>query len=68
MNKKKAVGPNFFMRMILGAVGLSFCNQILKSMGIAVAVGINAVSLLTIGSLGTSGFALLYGIVLSEFL
>lgn len=68
MNCKRKAGPNFFIRMILGAVGIAFCNQMLKSEGIEATVGINQVSLLTIGSLGISGFTLLYGIVLSKFL
>lgn len=68
MNQNRKTGPNFVMRMVLGAVGIAFCNQILKSEGIEAVVGINPISLLTIGSLGISGFALLYGIILSKFL
>lgn len=68
MNPKRRTGPNFIMRMVLGAVGIAFCNQMLISEGIEAVVGINPISLLTIGSLGISGFALLYGIILSKFL
>ncbi len=68
MEKRGASGPNFFMRMILGAVGVAFCNQILESQGIGVAVGMNPMSLLTIGTLGISGFALLYAIIFLKFL
>lgn len=68
MGQKKVTGPNFFIRMMIGAMGISFCNQLLKSAGIDVVVGLNIVSLLTIGSLGISGFALLYAIIFSKFL
>lgn len=68
MEGKKTTGPNIFIRMMLGAVGISFCNQLLKTYGIDAVVGLNLVSLLTIGSLGTSGFTLLYAIVFSKFL
>ena len=38
------------------------------SQGIAISVGLNPVSLLTIGILGIGGFALLYGILACKFL
>ncbi|MDD6057135.1 MAG: pro-sigmaK processing inhibitor BofA family protein [Clostridiales bacterium] len=58
----------FFVRMILGAAGIFFMNYALEKQGILVSVGLNPISLLTTGSLGFSGFALLYLIVLSKFL
>lgn len=67
--KQKARGAAVFLtRAAVGAVGISVVNKLLAAQGIAVAVGINPVSALTIGTLGISGFALLYGIMLYRFL
>jgi len=55
---------NFVVRGILGLTTLYFCNGLLKMQGISIGVGINPISFLTIGSLGISGVALLYGILL----
>lgn len=59
---------NFLVRMVLGAVCIVFVNDILASQGISLSVGINPVSLLTTGTLGFGGVALLYGILLCGFL
>lgn len=59
---------NFLVRMALGIICIAFVNELLKSQGIALAVGINPVTLLTTGTLGFSGVALLYGILLCSFL
>jgi hypothetical protein len=58
----------FVLRCIAGIVGISVVNELLKSQGIAVSAGINPLSVLTIGSLGICGFALVYGILLYKFL
>lgn len=68
MKQKAKAAAVFFSRAAVGVVGISVVNKILAGQGIAVAVGINPVSALTIGSLGISGFALLYGIMLYRFL
>ena len=58
----------FILRSAGGAVGICVVNSILESQGIAVAAGINPVSILTIGTLGISGLALIYGILFYRFL
>ena len=69
MMKKKAERIlNFFVRMVVGLVCVYFLNSFLQANGVAVAVGINPLSAITLGSLGTGGFALLYGIAFCQFL
>ena len=58
----------FVVRMVLGTASILFLNDFLARQGIALAVGINPLSLLTTGSLGLSGVALLYGILACRFL
>ena len=53
---------NFLLRMVFGAIGIQIINAILISQNIAVFVGLNALTLLTVGGLGISGLGLLYGI------
>ncbi len=59
---------NFIVRTVLGAIGIIFTNDFLAAQGIAVAAGLNPVSLLTVGSLGLGGFAVLYGILFTQLL
>lgn len=68
MKQKAAALSAFVLRAFVGAVGICMMNSILASQGIEVAAGINPLSILTIGSLGISGFVLLYGILLYRFL
>lgn len=58
----------FFARMILGTFCIIYANDLLAAQGIPLAVGINPISLLTTGSLGFGGVALLYGILALKFL
>lgn len=51
---------NFILRLVFGASGIYFLNMILSSKGIQSGVGLNGVSLLTVGVLGIPGFLLLY--------
>ena len=53
---------NFLLRMVFGAIGIQIINAILISQNIGVFVGLNILTLLTVGSLGTGGLGLLYGI------
>ena len=55
-------------RIVLGGIGIIYANDFFTSQGIAISVGLNPVSLLTIGILGIGGFALLYGILACKFL
>lgn len=59
---------NFMIRIVLGGIGIIYANDFFTSQGIAISVGLNPVSLLTIGILGIGGFALLYGILACKFL
>lgn len=53
---------NFLLRMVFGAIGIQLINDLLLSQNISVFVGLNVLTLLTVGSLGISGLGLLYGI------
>lgn len=48
--------------MVYGAVGIQTLNILFAAMGVSVSVGLNFVSLLTVGALGFSGLGLLFGI------
>lgn len=68
LKRRSQLVLNFLVRVALGAVGIIFTNDFLVQQGISIAVGLNPVSLLTVGILGFGGFALLYAIVASNFL
>lgn len=68
MKQKARVVSVFVLRSFVGAAAICGMNEILKSQGIPVAAGVNPVSILTIGSLGISGFALIYGILFYRLL
>ncbi len=53
---------NFLLRMVFGAIGIQIVNAIFLSQNIAIFVGLNVWTLLTVGSLGISGLGLLFGI------
>ena len=59
---------NFCVRGFLGGIGIYMINSFFAEQGIALAVGLNPISLLTTGALGFSGLALLYVIVALDFL
>lgn len=62
MKKKMQFFLNFLLRTGVGAVVILWVNSILLKQGIAVSVGLNLWSLLTSGSLGIPGVALLFAI------
>lgn len=62
MKKKTQFFLNFLLRAGIGAVMILWVNSLLTGQGIAVSVGLNVWSLLTSGSLGIPGVALLYAI------
>lgn len=68
IGKKIQMLLNFMIRIVLGGIGIIYANDFFTSQGIAISVGLNPVSLLTIGILGIGGFALLYGILACKFL
>ncbi|MCI8582687.1 MAG: Pro-sigmaK processing inhibitor BofA [Dorea sp.] len=59
---------NFLVRALIGMALIFFVNEFLSSRGINAAVGLNAVTFLTSGTLGIPGVALLYGIVFYRIL
>ncbi|HCT89834.1 MAG TPA: Pro-sigmaK processing inhibitor BofA [Lachnospiraceae bacterium] len=60
--KQSYVAVNFFVRAILGFAMIFFINKFLASNDISLSVGLNPVTFVTSGVLGTPGVALLYGI------
>lgn len=59
---------NFLVRTVLGIMAIFLVNMLLAGAGIEGSVGINPISVLTVGSLGTGGLALLYGILFYDML
>lgn len=59
---------NMVLRMMMGTIGVYFVNSILVSQGMELGIGINAITLLTLGTLGLPGFLLLYGMVFYKLL
>ena len=53
---------NVLMRGILGGIAIYYINLGLSSLGFSSGVGLNAISVLTVGILGFPGFLVLYGI------
>lgn len=68
LRRKAELILNFLVRSVLGTMGIYLINMILGQLGVAVSVGINAISVLTVGTLGTGGIGLLYGIVFYNLL
>ena len=68
LKRRSQVVLNFLVRMVLGAICITFVNDLLASQGISLCVGLGPVSLLTSGTLGFGGVALLYAILACEFL
>ena len=65
--KRKFQGLLYFLlRMVAGAISFLWITSILAGQGMAVSVGLNAISLLTSGILGIPGVALLYAIVFTK--
>lgn len=66
--KKMAMVLNFCLRVVFGFIGIYFFNAGLNYFQVDALVGYNPTSLLTLGTLGFSGFFLLYGIAFGKFL
>ena len=58
----------FFSSDCLGVMAIYLLNMLLAKAGMEGAVGINPISVLTVGSLGTGGVALLFGILFYNML
>lgn len=59
---------SFLARMLVGMSSIYFINHFLEAGHIPLMVGWNLISLLTTGSLGFGGVALLYAIAACKFL
>ncbi len=68
LKRKAEIVLNFFVRTLLGLMAIYFINMLLAEIGIQGAVGMNPISALAVGSLGTGGLALLYGILFYNML
>ena len=62
LRKRAQIILNFLVRTVLGAIMILLVNDILQKQGFDIYVGLNPVTLLTSGTLGFPGVALLYGI------
>lgn len=68
LKQKAAIVLNILVRTVAGCVCMILMNDFLQKQGIPISAGLNPLNLLTIGSLGTSGFALIYGILFYSLL
>ena len=62
------IAVNFLIRAIVGLAIIFFVNEYLDGQGILSGVGMNPVTVLTSGTLGIPGVALLYGITFYPFM
>lgn len=68
LRRKAEIVLNFVVRSILGILAIYVINKMFAGAGIEVAAGMNAINVLTVGSLGTGGLALVYGILFYNML
>ncbi len=68
LKQKSRIFFQFLARAVMGLVSIYLCNGMLELADISVSVGLNPVSFVTVGALGLSGFALLYGILFYQTL
>ncbi len=68
IREKLSLVLNFALRIVFGFVAIYIVNMCLEYWEISVSVGYNPVSALTLGTLGISGFLLLYGIAVGKIL
>lgn len=60
--RKSHIVVNFLIRAVLGCAMIFFVNEFLEFENVTLQVGLNPLTFLTSGFLGTPGVALLYGI------
>ena len=68
LKRRAEILLNVLVRTIVGCVAIIFLNDFLQKQGIPVSAGLNPLNILTIGSLGAGGFALIYGILFYSLL
>ncbi len=59
---------NLVLKSLMGIVGIYFVNFVLVSIGLELGVGINLLTILTVGLLGIPGFILVFGIGLYYYI
>lgn len=68
LRRKAEIILNFLVRTVLGILAIYIINKAFAGVGIEVSAGLNPYSVLTVGSLGTGGLALIYGILFYNML
>lgn len=68
MKKQAKALLGFIFRLIVGAGGILLANYFFAMQHIPLCVGVNPITLLTVGILGVCGFVLLYGIMALQLL
>ena len=54
---------NFLLRVVFGAIAICACNSLFTgTLGVGIHLGLNVINLLTIGTLGISGFGLVLSV------
>ena len=54
---------NFLLRIVFGAIAIYVCNTLFTgALGVGIHLGLNVINLLTIGTLGISGFGLILSV------
>ena len=68
LRRKAEIILNFLVRTVLGILAIYIINKAFAGAVIEVSAGLNPYSVLTVGSLGTGGLALIYGILFYNML
>ncbi|WP_294785508.1 pro-sigmaK processing inhibitor BofA family protein [uncultured Eubacterium sp.] len=68
LKKNAEILLNFAARVVVCFICTHFLNAFFAGHGLNVAIGVNLISVLTYGTLGFSGMAALYGIMLLQVL
>ncbi len=68
LKKNAEILLNFAARVAVCFICTHFLNAFFTGRGLDVAIGVNLISVLTYGTLGFSGMAALYGIMLLQLL
>ncbi|MGN0342211.1 MAG: pro-sigmaK processing inhibitor BofA family protein [Roseburia sp.] len=68
IKKKAKILGGLLVRLVTGTAGIVVMNYLLAMEQIPLHVGVNPVTLLTVGILGICGFVLLYGIMALQLL
>ena len=68
LRRKAEIFLNFVVRMVLGIMAIYMINLLLARAGIEASAGLNPINILAVGSLGTGGLALIYGILFYNLL